>query len=42
VSRHRSLDDNVEANTGYQVTGHFTVFEGICPACQAKQEAQAS
>lgn len=42
VSQHRSIDNDVEAQTGYRITAHFTVFEGICPACQEKMKAQAS
>lgn len=29
-----SYDNDVAANTGFQVTRHRTVFEGICPDCQ--------
>ena len=29
-----SLDERVSRETGYAVRAHYTVFEGICPACQ--------
>lgn len=28
------LDRGVEESTGYKVSSHYTVFEGICPDCQ--------
>jgi len=31
-------DERVAEVTGFQITGHETVFEGVCPACLAKQE----
>ena len=30
-----SLDEEVEAATGFAIGRHRTVFEGLCPACQA-------
>ena len=36
------IDKQVAAETGFQVDAHATMFEGICPACQAKLAAQAA
>lgn len=33
---HPELDSEVAAATGFKITRHRTVFEGICPACLAK------
>ena len=35
------LDRWVEANSGFSVSRHRTVFEGICPECSAKKAAGA-
>lgn len=32
------LDQRLSEASGYQITRHRTVFEGVCPACQAAQE----
>ena len=31
------LDRQVEGQTGFAVERHRTIFEGLCPACQAKK-----
>lgn len=33
-----ALDEQVAADTGYEVDGHYTVFLGLCPDCRAKRE----
>lgn len=32
----RTADTTVAEDTGYQITAHSTIFQGICPACQAQ------
>ena len=32
------LDRQVESDTGFAVERHRMIFEGLCPACQAKQK----
>lgn len=34
-----AFDREAERRTGYVVTGHRTVLEGLCPSCQAKRAA---
>lgn len=29
-----SLDEIAQRESGYQISGHFVVFEGLCPDCQ--------
>ena len=37
---HRDFDREVADKTGYFITGHSSLFEGLCPDCQKKtQEA---
>ena len=31
-------DDALAEETGYAITGHMKVFEGLCPACQKSAE----
>lgn len=33
VDYHHELDEQVAQSTGYQITGHQMLFQGICPAC---------
>ena len=33
-----ALDSEVAGETGYRVSRHRTVFEGLCPKCQKKHE----
>lgn len=35
------MDQMVVNKTGYLITRHRTVFEGLCPACQKKQTQEA-
>lgn len=32
------LDEEIALQTGYKVSLHHTTFEGLCPACSAKEE----
>ena len=34
---HAELDDDLAERTGYRIDRHRTVFEGLCPACQARE-----
>ena len=34
VSYHGEYDAQVEAETGFQISRHRTVFEGLCPDCK--------
>jgi Fe2+ or Zn2+ uptake regulation protein len=36
------LDEDVARATGYEVTSHEILFEGICPTCQKSLRDQAS
>ena len=36
VSYHGEYDAQVEAETGFQISRHRTVFEGLCPDCIKK------
>ena len=36
VSYHGEYDAQVEAETGFQISRHRTVFEGLCPDCNKK------
>ena len=36
VSYHGEYDAHVEAETGFQISRHRTVFEGLCPDCIKK------
>ena len=38
VSYHGEYDAQVEAETGFQISRHRTVFEGLCPDCIKKKE----
>lgn len=33
---HSALDARAEEVSGYKISGHYLVFEGVCPACQVK------
>lgn len=33
-----AADATVAAGTGYTITSHSTIFEGLCPACQRSQQ----
>lgn len=33
------MDALAEEKTGYRIGRHRTVFEGVCPACQAREHA---
>lgn len=33
-------DSAVAADTGYEITSHSTLFQGVCPACKAKRDAE--
>ena len=39
VGYREQLDRLVEADTGFAVERHRMIFEGLCPACQAKKSA---
>ena len=34
------LDRDADARTTFEVHSHFTLFEGLCPACRAAAEAK--
>ena len=36
IAYDKGLDARVSACSGYDVKSHFTVFEGVCPSCQAQ------
>lgn len=33
-----TADDAVSSGTGYTITSHSTIFEGLCPACRRASE----
>ena len=41
VPYHPELDADVAELTGYEVVSHATLFEGLCPACQAAVAREA-
>lgn len=36
ISYDKELDRQVGEKTGYEVKGHNTIFEGLCPDCQSE------
>ncbi len=36
-----SADDAIARCTGFEITGHIKVFEGLCPQCRAGSEQDA-
>lgn len=39
---HAEADTSMETQSGFRVHRHRTVYEGICPDCQAQAESSAS
>ncbi|MDR1628748.1 MAG: transcriptional repressor [Oscillospiraceae bacterium] len=38
VAYRAELDRSLAEQTGYEIVGHRTVFEGVCPDCRNKKE----
>ena len=38
---HAEYDDAVARETGFRISRHRTVFEGLCPACSRKNEDES-
>lgn len=36
------IDEAAARASGYQITSHTLQFDGVCPACQAREEASAA
>ena len=37
-----AVDNAVAEATGFQIVGHQTIFQGLCPACTAKRKENAA
>lgn len=38
----KAADQSVAQATGFAITSHSTIFEGLCPACQARSQAKTA
>lgn len=38
IDHDHALDNMVKEQTGYEISRHETLFYGICPACQSKEQ----
>ncbi len=42
VDYQAEMDRSVTEQTGYRITGHRALFEGLCPRCAKKADAKAA
>lgn len=40
VAYNAELDETCASKTGYRISSHHTLFEGLCPACQAHEMSE--